>query len=109
MADGNGVGFDPGDLLVFRKSWVGEGRPIGEQSGQVMLNAVRFASSLRATAYRVNAFDIRLEDARRAACAGFTVRSVPEFAPQLEGRFSVPVTDSPPRDMAAGRVSADEE
>ena len=94
--------------MVFRKSWFRVGRSFDEQTGQVVRNATRLASSLHATSYRLSAYDIGLEDAGRAVRASFATRSLLTFGSQLGGQFSFLVIDCPPRGMAAVHVSADE-
>ena len=59
------MGFKQSDHLVFHESWFGEVSSIAERMERVMRNAANCASSLRAAAYRVDAFDVRKEGARR--------------------------------------------
>ena len=94
------------DQAISHKSWPRGGRTADAQLGQVVRNATHFASSLRAEAFRVNAFDVRLGDTRRTACAGFAVRAFFAFTTQVEGRFLFPFIGTTPRDAAAGRVGA---
>ena len=69
------MGFDQSDQAVFRETWCGEGRFVGEQLDRVMRNATNFAASILAAAYRVSAFDVRLEDTRRTLCAGPSLKA----------------------------------
>ena len=108
VAEANGVEFDQNDQLVFRKSWFAKGRTVSEQLAQVMHFAAAFESTLHVAAYRANAFDVRLEDARRTACSGFAAHSFPVLRSRLEGAFLLPLIEIPPSDAAGGHVSAAE-
>ena len=74
-----------------------------------MRNAACFASRLRVAAFRVSASDVGLGVARGAAFAGCVARTFSTFMSQLGGQFSWLLTESLPRDTAAGHVTAAEE
>ena len=67
-------GSTRGISWCFAEADPATGRSAAEQMGQVMRNAANFACSLHAAAFRVNAFDVRSEDARRTGRAGLPVR-----------------------------------
>ena len=55
--------------LVTRGGWFTEGYDVEEQLERALLGKSSLQSSLHLILYRANAFDVRLEDARRPAAA----------------------------------------
>ena len=54
-------------------------------------------SSVHVASFRINAFDVAVETARRIACAGSLARTFFTFMSQLEGAFLLLLIETPHR------------
>ena len=74
----HGVPFDNAAHMVCH-----HGRYLDEKVKKAAEGAAYFQSSLQMVAFRINAFDVKLEDTRRAMCTGFLMHGFFGFGSQL--------------------------